>query len=119
MGSSCCVQNLGNQGFTQLIIAIAIRIGEKTWVNNCGINQIRLFMLLIKALQGFIDAFPGSGSQIILVLMDQIKMALQAGIRPGSHRSAEGHHVNESLKKPRSGGRKPPWTDRQSPYIAG
>ena len=39
-------------------------------------------MLLIKALQGFIDAFPGSGSQIILVLMDQIKMALQAGIRP-------------------------------------
>ena len=39
-------------------------------------------MLLIKALQGFIDGFPGSGSQIILVLMDQIKMALQAGIRP-------------------------------------
>ena len=82
MGGSCCVQNLGNQGFTQLIIAIAIRIGEKTWVNNCGIDQIWLFVLLIKALQGFIDGFPGSGSQIILVLMDQIKMALQAGIRP-------------------------------------
>ena len=82
VGSSCCVQNLGNQGFAQFIIAIAICIGEKTWVNNCGINQIRLFMLLIKALQGFIDAFPGSCGQLILILMDQIKMVLQAGIRP-------------------------------------
>ena len=39
-------------------------------------------MLLIEALQGFIDGFPGSCSQIIPVLMDQIKMALQAGISP-------------------------------------